>query len=128
MLIILKLIWTNITNLTTTTTALTPIEDRIPNASNLVEKTDSNTNINEIEKKITDHDHDKYIITPEFNKLRAENFAARLAQANLGSKHDITTLVKTILVIKFLKKNSYLKSIKRFASWRWILKKCFIIL
>ena len=94
MLIILKLIWTNITNLTTTTTALTPIEDRIPNASNLVEKTDSNTNINEIEKKISDHDHDKYIITPKFNKLTWENFAARLAQANLTSKIDTGNFVK----------------------------------
>ena len=94
MLITLKLIWTNITNLTTTSTALTPIEDRILNASNLVEKTDSNTNINEIEKKISDHDHDKYIITPEFNKLTWENFAARLAQANLTSKIDTGNFVK----------------------------------
>ena len=39
----------------------------------------------EIEKKITDHDHDKCITTPEFNKLTAEYFAARLAQANLAS-------------------------------------------
>ena len=31
-------------------------------------KTDYNTKINEIEKKITDHDHDKYIATQEFNK------------------------------------------------------------
>ena len=100
MLIILKLIWTNITNLTTTTTALTPIEDRIPNASNLVEKTDSNTNINEIEKKITDHDHDKYIITPEFDKLTWENFAARLAQANLTSKIDTGNFVKKKQILK----------------------------
>ena len=35
-------------------------------------KTDYNTKINEIEKKITDHSHDKYITTPEFNKLTAE--------------------------------------------------------
>ena len=38
-------------------------------------------------KKITDHSHDKYITTPEFDKL-AENFAARLAQANLVTKTD----------------------------------------
>ena len=57
-------------------------------------KTDYNTKINEIEKKITDHDHDKYITTPEFNKLTAENFAARLAQANLASKSDIANFVK----------------------------------
>ena len=43
-------------------------------------KTDYNTI--EIEKKITDHDHDKYIATPEFNKLTERNFAARLKQAN----------------------------------------------
>ena len=28
-------------------------------------------------KRITDHDHNKYITTPEFNKLTSENFAAR---------------------------------------------------
>ena len=33
--------------------------------------------------KLADHKHDKYITTPEFNKLTVENFAARLAQANL---------------------------------------------
>ena len=42
--------------------------------------------VNEIEKKITDHKHDKYITTPEFNKLRAEHFATRWAQANLVTK------------------------------------------
>ena len=42
--------------------------------------------INEIEKKITDHNHDKYITTPEFNKLTSGNFAARLAKANLVTK------------------------------------------
>ena len=44
--------------------------------------------INEIEKKITDHSHDEYITTLEFNKLTAENFAARLAQVNLVTKTD----------------------------------------
>ena len=29
-------------------------------------------------KKITDHDHDKYVTT-QVNKLTSENFAARLA-------------------------------------------------
>ena len=39
------------------------------------------TNIIEMEKKITDHDHsDKYSTTKEFNKLTAENFAARSKQ------------------------------------------------
>ena len=52
--------------------------------------------MNEVEKKITDHDHHRYIITPEFNKLTAENFAARLSQANLARKSDIANFVKKI--------------------------------
>ena len=43
---------------------------------------------------LTDHDHDKYITTQEFNKLTSENFTARLKQANLGSKNDIANFVK----------------------------------
>ena len=53
--------------------------------SSLVKKTDYNSKINEIEKKMTDNNHDKYITTSEFNNLIAENFAARLAQANLAT-------------------------------------------
>ena len=54
----------------------------------LSKKTDYDTKVNETEKKITDHKDDKYITTPEFIKLTAENFAARLAQANLVTKPD----------------------------------------
>ena len=58
-------------------------------------RTDYNTQINLIEKKITtDHDHDKYITTQEFNKLTSENFTARLKQANLASKNDIANFIK----------------------------------
>ena len=39
-----------------------------------------------LKKKFTDHKYGKYIATPEFNKLTAGNFAARLAQANLMTK------------------------------------------
>ena len=39
-------------------------------------------------KKVTDPVHDKYITTPEFNKLTAESFPARLNQVNLASKND----------------------------------------
>ena len=45
-------------------------------------------------KKITDHDHDKYVINSKFTKFTAEDFAARLTQANLATKNDIVTLVK----------------------------------
>ena len=54
----------------------------------LVEKTDYNTKITEIEKKLTAHNHDKYITTPEFNKLTADVFNAKLAQASLVTKTD----------------------------------------
>ena len=38
--------------------------------NDLIKKTDHNTkkNNNEIEKKVTDHDQEKYITTLEFNK------------------------------------------------------------
>ena len=65
----------NITNLATTTTALTAVEIKTPNFSNLVKKTDYNTKIGEAGNKIaTDHDHDKYITTQEFNNLTSEYF------------------------------------------------------
>ena len=67
---------------------MTAVENIIPSVSNLVKETDYDTKVNEIEKKITDHTHDKYITIPEFNKLTAENFAARFAQANLVTKTD----------------------------------------
>ena len=41
----------------------------MPNVSSLVNKTDCNTKINELEKKLTDHNHDKCITTPEFFTL-----------------------------------------------------------
>ena len=71
-----------------TTSALTAVEKKIPSVSNLAKKIDYDTKGSEIEKKLTDHNHDKYITTPEFNKLSAETFAARLAQANLIAKTD----------------------------------------
>ena len=36
----------------------------------------------------------KYITTQEFNKVTAENFVARLAQANLASKKDVANFDK----------------------------------
>ena len=48
-------------------TALTAIENKIPDVSGLVKKTDYNANITKIEKKLTDHNHDKYITSSKFN-------------------------------------------------------------
>ena len=45
-------------------------------------------------KKKNDHSYDKYITTPEFNKLTAENFAATLAQANLVTTTDFDDKLK----------------------------------
>ena len=69
----------NITNLATFTT-FTAVENKIP-------------------------DHSKYITTPEFNKFTAENFAARLTQANLAGKGNITNFVKMADFDDKLKKN-----------------------
>ena len=51
-----------------TKTALTAIENKIPHVSNLVKKTDYTTKVTEIENKINNYNHDKYIDTSEFNK------------------------------------------------------------
>ena len=64
-------------------TALTAVENKIPIVSSLVKKTNCNTKFSEL-----DHNHEKYITTPEFNTLAASVFDARLAQANLTTKTD----------------------------------------
>ena len=75
---------------------MTAVENKIPGVSNLVKKTDYNRKITEIEKKIRDHNHDRYFTTPEFNKLTAENFVARLAQANLITKIDFDAKLSSL--------------------------------
>ena len=42
-----------------TTSALTAVENKIPSVSNLIKKTDYDTKISELEKKIADHKHGK---------------------------------------------------------------------
>ena len=59
-----------------TKTVLTAVENKIPSVSSLLKKTDYDTKITEIEKKLTDHNHDKYITTLEFNTLAAGVFNA----------------------------------------------------
>ena len=67
-------------------------------------KSEHNTKISETKKKIIDHDHDKYISTPEFIKLTAESFLARLAQVSLGTESDIANFVKKTYFDDKLKK------------------------
>ena len=67
-------------------TKISEVENKIPNTSSLVTKIVLNRKISEVQNKIPNHD--KYITSPEFNKLLAENFTARLKQANLVTKID----------------------------------------
>ena len=79
----------------------------------MVNKTDYNTKVTEIENKVNNHNHDKYITTPEFNKLAADVFNARLVQANLIAKaefdSELSSLNKKITQIQ---QNTYLLKMK----------------
>ena len=81
-----------------TTSALTVVENKILDVSNLIKKTDYNTKMSEIENKVNDHDHDhdKYINTPEFNTLAAIVFNARLGQANIIRKTDFDAKLQSL--------------------------------
>ena len=50
-------------------------------------KKNYDTKISELEKKLIDRNHEKYITTPDFNTLAAV-FNAKLAEANLITKTD----------------------------------------
>ena len=91
-----------------TKTALTADENEIPNVNRLVKKTNYDTKISELEKKGTDHNHDKYITTPEFNTLAADVFNARLAQANLITKTNFDGKFSSLNRKIILDKSKYL--------------------
>ena len=59
-------------------------------------KTDYNTKVTEIENKLNNHNHDKYITTPEFKTLAADVFNTRIAQANLITKTDFDTELSSL--------------------------------
>ena len=67
-------------------TKISEAENKIVNISNLVTSTILNTKISEVENKIPNNS--KYITTQVFNKLTAEDFPARLKQADLVNKTD----------------------------------------
>ena len=75
-----------------TKTELTAVENKVPIVSNLVKK----SKITEIEKKINEHKYGQYIATSGFNKLSAENFVARIKQANLVDKTDFDTKLTSL--------------------------------
>ena len=77
-------------------TALTTVENKIPSVSNLVKKTDYNTKGTDIKNKLNNHNHDKHIDTPDFNKLAADVFNMRLGQANLITKTDFDAKLSSL--------------------------------
>ena len=70
-----------------TKTALTTVENKIPSISSLAKKTDYNTKITDIENKLNNHNHDKYVATSEFNALGANVFNARLEKSKFNNKN-----------------------------------------
>ena len=101
----------DISNLATKT-ALTTVENKIPSVSSLVEKTDYDIKITEIENKLNNHNHDKYVTTPEFNTLAADVFNARLARANLVAKtnFDSSVLILNNKIVANKTKNECVKN------------------
>ena len=68
----------------------------IADVNSLVKKTDYNTKVTEIENKLNNHNHDKYIDTLEFNKLTGDDFNARIAKANLITKTDFDAKLSSL--------------------------------
>ena len=93
-----------------TKTALTTVENKIPDINSLVKKTDYDTKVTEIENKLNNHNHDKYITTPEFNTLAADIFNARLSQANLVTK--ILIMQYQALIVKLPKRKQKMSLLK----------------
>ena len=87
-------------------TKISEAENKIPKTSSLVNTNALNIKISEVENKI--QDHAKYITSREFNKLAAENFAARLKQTKLMNEtyfdNKLTSFKKEITSNK-LKRN-----------------------
>ena len=58
-----------------TNTSLNAVKNKIPNVTNLVNKSDNNTKVSEIQNKIaTDNENYNYITNQQFNKLTEESF------------------------------------------------------
>ena len=93
----------DITNLTTNLNAnIHEVKNEIPSITNL----STTTALTIVENKIPSHN--KYITTPEFYKLTAEDFAAKLKQADLVTKSDDADFVKKT-DLDGAKEKSYLK-------------------
>ena len=62
----------------------------------MVKQTDYNTKITEIENKLNNNIHDKYITTREFSTLAADVFNARLAWAKSVTKTGFDNTVSSL--------------------------------
>ena len=76
-----------------TKAVLTTVENKMPNVGNSVNKTDY---VTEIENKLNNHNHDKYITTSEFNTFAADVFNSRIARANLITKRDFDDKISNL--------------------------------
>ena len=80
-------------------TKISEVENKIRETSSLVTSPVLNTKVSDVENKF--FDHAKYTTAHEFNKLTADNFAARLKQANLVNKtvfdNKLTSFNKQII-------------------------------
>ena len=61
-----------------------------------LKKTEYNTKVTETENKLTNHNHDKYITIPEFNKLAADVLNTRITQANLITKTEFDSKLSNL--------------------------------
>ena len=65
----------------------------------LFKKIDYNTKVTEInfyKVKLNNHNHDKYFDTQEFNKLAADDFNARIAEAKLITKTEFDAKLSSL--------------------------------
>ena len=87
-----------------TKSALMLLKMKYQMLGSLVKKTNYDTKISELEKKLTDYNHDDYITTPDVVK-------ARLAQANL-IKRQILMLSCQAVIEKLLQINQNIYLLK----------------
>ena len=64
----------------------------------LKKKTDYDTKVTKIEHKLNNQNHNQYTDTQEFNKLAADVFNARLAQADLETNFFLITLYQALIL------------------------------
>ena len=97
----------------------------------LKKKTNYDTKVTEIENKLNNYNHDKYITTPEFNTLAADLFNARLSLTNLVTKtifdNTVSSLDSKIAANKTKNESieNELKKLKTFDLSYFIGKNCF---